>query len=356
MKQLALHGALLGHHKTSRVTRLWSLFALLAALLLAPMAGARSPDAPSLLEQLGLTSRQLEGIGSKVLTSELDVVNGKREAALIALVRIDPAGDEILDSEGSGWSALMDSPRLGGLYDSSKPDGGLDQLTFPEEDNDLFASCRVDNCRFKLDARGIQEAVQATAGKGDINALTVSVRNSLVRIMSDYQAGGPENLSPYADKPGSPSRSQPIRHLEASTQDWLQFYPDLNHHLQTFPANEASSVTDRFQWNLSSVGLRETVLLEHVAWSEVGSQPGFGRALALRTLYASHYLEARLQIAMVLDGPTVLGQPGTFLLTIDRVHFDEDVGFIKKSLLKRALSKKAKERLSGLHQETRTAG
>ena len=327
---------------------------LLTALLLAPSAGAHSPGAPSLLESLGLTSRQIQGIGSKVLTSELDVVNPKREAALVALVRIDPAGDEILDSEGASWSALMDSPRAGGLYDSTKADRGLGELTLPEEDDELLASCRIGNCRFKLDEQGIREAV--TAQTGDPTALTASIRNSLERIMLDYQSGGPENLSPYADKTSSPARSQPIRHLETSTQDWLRFYPDLNHHLQTFPANEASSVTDRFQWNLSTVGLRDTLLLEHVAWSEAGNQSGFGRALALRTFYASHYLEARLQIAMVLDGPTVLGQPGTFLLTIDRVHFDEDVGFIKKTLLKRALSRKAKERLSGLHQEIRTAG
>ena len=356
MKTNAHHTVLLVHRRIHNPAQLWVRFALLAALLLAPIAAADSPRAPSLLESLGLTSSQIEGIGSKVLTAELDVVNGKREAALIALVRIDPAGDEILDSEGSGWTALMDSPRAGGLYDSTQADRGLTQLILPKEDGEIFASCRIENCRFKLDEQGIQAALKATASTGESKALAGSIRNSLARIMHDYQSGGPENLTPYADKPGNPSRSRPIRHLESSTQDWLQIYPDLNHHLQTFPKNEASSVTERFQWSLSTVGLRDTLLLEHVAWSEAGIQPGFGRALALRTLYASHYLEARLQIAMVLDGPAVLGQPGTFLLTIDRVHFDEDVGFIKKSLLKRALSRKAKERLSGLQQETRTAG
>ncbi|MCH2187275.1 hypothetical protein MK280_15545, partial [Myxococcota bacterium] len=332
------------------------VLALAAALLFTAVAEADSPGRLPLLENLGFSTKQVEKIGTNVLTSELDVVNGKREAALVALVRIDPAGDEILDAESAGWSTLMDSPRAGGVYDSKAPDRGLGDLKLPKDDDELLASCRVESCRFKLDARGIQEAARATALADDPEALGSSIRNSLARVMREYEAGGPESLSNYADKPGSPSRSQPIRHLESNTQDWLQFYPELNRYLHTFPANDTSSVTNRFQWNLSSVGLRDTVLLEHVAWSEAGNEAGFGRAMALRTLYASHYLEARLQVAMVLDGPTLLGQPGTFLLTIDRVHFDEDVGFIKKSLLKRALSRKARERLSSLHQETRTAG
>ncbi|MDG2050976.1 MAG: hypothetical protein P8M78_12510 [Myxococcota bacterium] len=320
-------------------------------------AGADSSSQRLFLDGLGLSTNRLEKIGASVFTADLAVENSRREAALLALVRIDPAGDEVLNSDTAGWSSLMDSPLAEGLYDSERADRGLGELKLPDSDLDLLASCQIGKCRFKLDALGIGQALAAQEDAEATEAQLLSaVQGGLARLMEEYRSGGPENLSPYADKPGSPSRSKPIRQLEQSAQEWLRFYPDLNHHLETFPANTTNSVTDRLQWNVSSVGLRDTVLLEHVMWANAGKEPGFGRAMVLRTLYASHYLEARLQIAMVLDGPTLFGQPGTFLLTIDRVHFDEDVGFIKKRLLNRALSQKARERLTGVHQQSQTAG
>jgi hypothetical protein len=70
--------------------------------------------------------------------------------------------------------------------------------------------------------------------------------------------------------------------------------------------------------------------------------------VAVKTIYANHYSEGRVQMGAVLDGEAALGVPGHFLLLVDRVRFDEALNAFKRKLLARGLDESLRARLEFL--------
>ena len=298
------------------------------------------------LSALGLKRGQLSQLKSGVLVESLPVDHPKRENALVGVVRVNSTSDELLKHGTQIWQALMDSPTISGEYDPNRGDQSFAALALPSDDFELLEECRTGQCRFKLDERGIQTAQGIDWSKPEAEQVFLAeYQSQLAEIMSVYQEKGTAGLTKYADKPKATERAETVRDLEAGAQAWLQFYPILAQRLTDHPEESADDLAERFQWKIASVGLRDTLVLEHVVFAKTGDVPGFGNAIAIRTLYASHYLEARVQIAMIVEGTTLFGVPGRFLFMMERVRFDEDLGFLNRKLLARALRGRTRERL-----------
>jgi hypothetical protein len=107
---------------------------------------------------------------------------------------------------------------------------------------------------------------------------------------------------------------------------------------------------------MADIGFRPTLTVDHVVVSGESADRGLPSAMALRTIYANHYLAGRLQLAGVIDGPTVFGVPGRFVLTVDQILFDDELGRIKRSLLGRGLRSKVADRLTGVRVEAGEPG
>ena len=328
----------------------WGIAALFLTLNTTPAQGDAAGEA--FLSSLGLKREQLSQLKSGVLVESLPVDHPKPENALVGVVRVNSTSDELLKQGTQIWQALMDSPNISGEYDPSQGDQSFADLALPSDDFELLEECRTGQCRFKLDERGIRTAQGIDWSKSEAQQIFLAqFQSQLAEIMSLYQEKGTAGLTQYADKPIAAERAKTVRDLEAGTQAWLQFYPTLARRLKDHPGESSNDLAERFQWKVASVGLRDTLVLEHVVFAKAGDAPGFGNAIAIRTLYASHYLEARVQIAMIAEGATLFGVPGRFLFTMERVRFDEDLGFLNRKLLARALRSRTRDRLKEVASE-----
>ena len=304
------------------------------------------------LSALGLKRGQLSQLKSGVLVESLPVDQPKRENALLGVIRVNSTSDELLKHGTQIWQALMDSPKISGEYDPSRGEQSFADLALPSDDFELLEECRTGQCRFKLDERGIQTAQGIDWSKPEAEQVFLAqYQSQLAETMSLYQEKGTAGLTKYADKPKAAERAETVRDLEAEALAWLKFYPSLAQRLRDHPEKSANDLAERFQWKIASVGLRDTLVLEHVVFAKTGDVPGFENAIAIRTVYASHYLEARVQIAIIAEGTTLFGVPGRFLFMMERVRFDEDLGFLNRKLLARALRGRTRERLKEVASE-----
>ena len=96
---------------------------------------------------------------------------------------------------------------------------------------------------------------------------------------------------------------------------------------------------------MKNFGYRPTLAIDHVIVDRDPEPSGARSLVAVKTIYANHYLAGRVQLAVVLDGKAALGIPGRFVLMVDRIRFDDRLGGFKRGLLARGLASDVGERL-----------
>lgn len=341
--------------RTTRLVAPAALVALVAAsVTLPPGAAIASPNEAGrrILETTGLSLDAIRGIGDAPLIVELDVPDRSRQAALVGLMRVGADPTPLFRSPVGPTAPPLTLPERFGTFSPAEPGPrDLAGLRLAEDDYELLERCRPSDCRFKLDAEAI-EAVQSidwSASDAEQEFLEF-FRRSLDADVAQYRDRGLEGLITYADKPRPFPVADGVRRLQRETAPLLELYPDIRAYLDAYPAPTPASVSDHLVWTLSDFGFRPTLSVDHLVVGESGHAEGLRSAVVLRTIYASHYLAGRLQLAGVIDGEKVFGVPGHFVLAVDQILFDDEVGRFKRMLLGRGLASTIEDRLIALRE------
>ena len=319
------------------------LFAIALAPAPALAEAARLIDA--LVKTAGLTAKDVSKAGDKPLARELEVGDRSRSAAFAGVIRIQSDGAAL--TRGLLRNGV-DAPNRGIFSDPAQP-GDVAQLTFPDDDMKELPDCRVASCKFKLSQDGIDTARAIDwSGSGAGAEFNRRFRAQAIGYVDGYRSAGNANLIRYADKPQPVALADTIAALSREFSAFGRLAPGFVGYLNSYPGGRRPSMNESIVWSIEDFGYRPTLAIDHVFVDEAPETEGARSLMAVKTIYANHYLAGRIQMGAVVDGQSAFGVPGSFIVLVDRIEFDDTLGSIKRSLLGRGLGSDVEDRLKEL--------
>ena len=314
---------------------------LLAGLLFADTATAFGQAEQPLPAQLATMIASVGGIAPKQLA---EVERGAavvvsidspdhNEVALLGLVAVGVprsfyvarAGELPAYLSGAGRSAV-------GVFHEPATAADLSALTLDPSDVSALQKCRPSHCQVKLPDAMMQRLKQSVDWSADraaqVNAL---IRDWLAEVVNGYRARGDEALPVYDDTHVGERSADGFRQLLGEDAHLLDEAPTLAAYLRGTTTERIPGLETAIWWAIDDrPGLRPTLSVEHLA-TYSGSDPHAPTFIVTKQLYASHYFDAFLDVAALIDraSATVSSSAssgagaGTYVLLLRRVRFDE---------------------------------
>jgi hypothetical protein len=309
-----------------------------------------SPLLKDLLDAAGFTQRDVERIGSDADAHEIKVADRSRGVAFAGLVRLRTDGMGLADAVDQ--MNLVKSPLQAhafGRFENPATLSDVETLTFSDSDLEVLADCELHNCKFKLSREGIDSLGSIdwqNEQAGD--KFTGLFRKEAVDYVNGYREKGADGLLLYNDKSEPQDLGAALASLISTFEKVNRFAPEFSSYLVDYPTGNRSGLTESIIWSIMDFGYRPTLAIDHIIIDRAPEEDGIQALIAAKTIYANHYLAARVQIGILVDGAQAFGTDGHYILLIDRIGFDDKLGGFKRKLLARGLSSNVEDRLDFL--------
>jgi hypothetical protein len=260
-------------------------------------------------------SRMLEGAP---LTKLIDTDDGN-EVAVFGAIWIQASPQQYLDAvndietfeSGAGFQVtkrIEDPPRREDFA----------ALTLPPVDVKGLRSCRVGDCKIKLDEPTIA-AIHARVDVAKPDAAETAsaiVRARLLEEATVYQAKGNEALLVYQDDAPPRAAASEFEAMVNHMPELAEFLPELKADLLGHHPPSGSGGLNFLYWQIVSFGLKPTLRMSHV----VSHQTAVGTVVSSAMIYSSHYFRAALELRVLVADPS--RGPGFWFITINRSRVD----------------------------------
>ncbi|MBC8367515.1 hypothetical protein H8E52_08900 [bacterium] len=256
------------------------------------------------------------------------ILDGADSSELIAMgvLRIDATPTTILEALRQATLppfAGMDFQAA--LFSRTPALSDLKDLTLAPDVIAGIASCKAGDCIFKLPAADMARFRNQISWKApDAGAQANTIfRELLLQYLVAYQKGGGQALPRIDDK-------KEQLNLEAVFQGLLarSLLRDLDLGLSTylddFPTSNQTGIESTFFWSRKKLGPRYVASLHHRGLRVENGPEGWS-FVATRRIYANHFFQAGLDLAVVIpreDG-------GSYLLRVDHARVDALTGVAK---------------------------
>lgn len=303
---------------------------LLAAASLA--TSSRSIVDYLLGQRMGFSAADLQAYdtGSAVIRS-LDT-RAREEVGYVGAVYVDASSEKFVElfrdivrfEQGPGV------PQIGRFSTPPRLED-LAPLTLPSTDAAALRKCRPGDCDVKLSAaamRRFREEVDWSSPNAERQAEKLA-HEVIFDLLRAYQSDGNAALGHYDDGDETLPVAERFRALLASSNPLPVAVPELLAYLDDYPNGHLAGAEDFFYWTLTDFGLKRTIRINHVTIYPLGIRsqpPGVEYVIAIKQLYASHYLYTTLELRFLVDDDRRAGQ-GISLISVTRSHSDGMTGF-----------------------------
>jgi len=336
--------------------------AILAVLILPgmPAVGAadESPLLRFLVDSAGFPKKDIEGIGDRVLVRELDVADSSRGAAFAAIVRIDGDGTGLGDTaESIDFEKVNGAADGFGRFSDPAEAGDVASMRFADDELEVLAACEMTRCKFKLGRAGIEALSQVDWNASDAgDRFTALFQEEVLEYVRRYRRNGRDALVVYEDKASPVSVADANDALLAQRPEFDRDAPLLAKRFRAYPHADRSSVTDSIVWSMKNFGYRPTVSIDHVFVDRAPEIQGATMMVAIKTIYANHYIAGRIQLGAVIDGQEALGVSGHYIVVVDQIRFDDELNRFQRKLLGRGLRSDAEAHMKLLRSLAEASG
>jgi hypothetical protein len=146
------------------------------------------------------------------------------------------------------------------------------------------------------------------------------LREDILQLVENYRRRGDGAILAYDDKGGGVRSNVVCAELAAQASEWLEYPSELRRYLTTYPSGRPRGARDFLYWTEArSPKVRPTLAVHH-AVSYAPSLPAGAAFVAIKQLYASHYLEGAFELRTVVEVGS--GERSTFLLVVRAFRFD----------------------------------
>jgi len=294
--------------------------------LAASTAGAQTWGFDGLRAFARLTEDQWKAVNNGDAQARVLGTQQKREVAVVGVARLR-ATTACFAANFQDIENFKKNPAVLRLRKFMPPVGPQDFEGFSLEVRDLgdLPNCRVGNCNVKLPARAVERLAREVDWSRPDHAIMAQsvVREELQRYIETYLLQGNSALLEYRDKNKPVRLAEEFREVLSAQPGLAEFVPEFREYLAQYPSEPLAGVREFFYWSTESFGLKPVASVTHVS---VYDQPG--RAVtASQQLYASHYFDASLGLALALDDDSDPLRPRMYLAYLNRSRIDLLSGF-----------------------------
>jgi hypothetical protein len=181
----------------------------------------------------------------------------------------------------------------------------LDPLTIEPDDIESLRKCKVAACDVQLGANDIRRFNNEVKWAAPTAARDAAVLYKAVLFahLGAYRAGGLERLLSYNDREAPVPLPIETKALLDAKPSFIDHLPAFDAYIRRYPAIPLGTNEDFFYWSKEAFGFKPVVSLNHVS---VYRDAATGEVMiAIRQLYASHYIDGSVAIhALIPDsGP-----------------------------------------------------
>ena len=301
---------------------------LLVAVLLSAPASARA-QIPADLEQYllrtaGFTKPDLSALDSGTVIARVMEGTADTEVMVVAAVKIRATRDQTLAYYGQ-MVAYVDGTITTGFGRFSNPPRLEDvrNLSLNADDIAQLQSCKPGDCDLRIGGSALTAIRSGIDWRAPDAAAQVNarVREAIVKYIAAYVKTGDEALVTYNDRQEPVSLRQQWREILAASPYFQQYSAPLREYLTQYPRQTLPGAKDVVYWVQEDyTGLKPVLSLVHGVIYQDPARPD--RTVVIqKQLYASHYYDGSLAVAVVLDGPKGAA-PVTYLVYANRSRGD----------------------------------
>jgi len=310
--------------------------ALLLSLFMSSAAVSSAqepPPRPFLRKVIGLTDTQLAAIDKGTVVTKLLPSPDKPEIAAFGVVRITgtPATLQQKLADFPSFRKVPQIPEIGHFSHPPRLED-LKGLNWPEADVEALKRCKVGSCDVKLGTASLERLAKEVDWKAPdaMARVTALIKDQMVAYAKAYRAGGTDAMASTVDKNQPKAYADEFRTLLRNSPYLPEYVPAFHQYLAAYPKGSLPNTTDTLFWTKDEFGLKPVVSIYHATVHQVDVQGRPGLLVAIKTLYASHFFNAGLEIMAAV--PTQDGT-GFYLLDLYRTRIDPPTGMLSGVLM-----------------------
>jgi hypothetical protein len=195
-------------------------------------------------------------------------------------------------------------------------------LSLDREEIAAIKSCKPGNCDLRIGGAGLDAVRRGIDWKApDADArVQDTMRRAVVDYVTAYMKRGDEALVTYADTSTPVSLKDQWRGIVSNSDRLQQYAPSLRDYLVAYPKGSLAGGRDVLYWIKENYGLKPTISIVHAVIYQSPDHPD-RTTVVQKQIYASHYYDASLAIATLVDG-VENGTPITYILYANRSRGD----------------------------------
>jgi hypothetical protein len=269
-------------------------------------------------EQIGLSDDQIAAIdGGRVVVKTLPS-KAPAEVFIFGAVHVNAAPEDYRKF-AFDINRLQTLPSYLGVKRFSDPPmlSDLEGFTLEPDDIKSLKNCRPGACKVQLSSEAMLQLQKAVDWSAPDVAEQVNerVRKMALELLVRYQAHGNSALEIYQDKSSGFNIDTAFQSLLSRSEVLPVYLPELKRYLLEYPAAMPPDVESFFYWEKINFGLKPTLRVSHViAYRSTGSR-GAANVVAVKQLWASHYLELALDLTACVPESDRTNDVGSYVIS-----------------------------------------
>lgn len=296
---------------------------LLVYLVAATSVRAQSPAsplAPYLDHGLALSAAQLATVESGRPVARLIDTQVQRDLAVFGVIAVDASRATIIGHVRAFDESMRSTTRTAmGVFGRPAVASDVGDLVLTKDDVNELRNCRPRACNFKLPASNmayLSKSVDWNAPNALADALKYA-REQMANYVNEYRTKGVDAMLVYDDN-GSVKSSDAFAALLAESGYLAQVAPALQRYLLDYPASRPDSVSDYAFWSRDQLPRSRPILGIRGMSVYTPVEPANATFVATKQLWADHYLEASLDLTIVVDR----APRGAYVIVMRSYRFD----------------------------------
>ncbi len=317
----------------------WALGALMfAASPAAVLAQSEAPPRPFLRQAVQFNDAQLAAVERGEAVIKQLTTPEKAEVAAFGVVKVKGTQEAFLQKirQIHVFRKVPEVLQIG-RFSAVPTVADLQGLTWEAADLDALKRCKPGQCDVKIGTAGLerlQKEIDWKARDAGPKAEAL-IKEQIIAHVKAYLSGGTNAMGQIVDKKQPKALSDEFRALLKNSPYLPAYVPEFNQYLQDYPNGKLAGAEDVLYWTKDNFGLKPVVSITHATFWRRPAAEGGGAIVSLKTIYASHFFNASLEMIAAVDTPD---HTGIYLLNLYRTRIDPPTGMLSGVLMGRVKS------------------
>ena len=279
-------------------------------------------DAEVALQKAGFTAAELQSLNAGQVIAKVDTADNG-EILSVGAVRIRAARAQTTAYYGQMISYVDGQVTLAfGKFGNPPAIDDVKGLSLDPKEIDAIRSCKPGNCDLRIGGTGLDAIRRSIDWKAPDAAERVqnAARQAVVAYATAYTQRGDEALVTYTDTSKPVSLAEQWRGILANSAQLQQTTPALVDYVAKYPKATLPGARDILYWIKENYGMKPTISIVHGVVYQPPDRPD-RTFVVQKQIYASHYYDASLATAVLLDAGDA-AKPVTLLLYANRSRGD----------------------------------